>query len=163
MGSEVLPPPETRKTELGRLFPQPLGSLCPYESPGLQPRALPATGSRGHHSGLCHPPLRGESSLVPTVEQKAASPWAGSPRPASPAPPPPVPGQLGRLPRAASPSHQALLVCILPPNNTQPRVPALGGCEENSTPALTKICYRQSPALRRSPRHPNLHQATSPH
>lgn len=163
MGSEVPPPAETRKTELGRLFPQPLGSLCPYESPGLQPRALPATGSRGHHSGLCHPPLRGESSLVPTVEQKAASPWAGSPRPASPAPPPPVPGQLGRLPRAASPSHQALLVCILPPNNTQPRVPALGGCEENSTPALTKICYRQSPALRRSPRHPNLHQATSPH
>lgn len=148
--------PRLARQSWAACFCSPWAALVPARAnPSLQPRVLPATRSRGHRSGLCHPPLGGESSLVPTVEQKAASPWAGSPHPISPCPsptpPPPMPGQLGRLPLAASPSHQALLVCIFPPNNTQPRGPALRGCEGNSTPALTKICYRESPALRRSP------------
>lgn len=116
-------------------------SPCPYKS---QPRltASPATGSRGRRNGLCHPPLGGKSSLVPTVEQKAAHPGQAAPTPASPCPsplpPPPPPGQLGHLPLAASTSHQASLVCIPPTQHL-----AQGPCPQGLQGKLHPKSYQE--------------------
>lgn len=60
--------------------PNSASSLEPHQLPGTSP----ATWSRGHRSGLRHPPPGWESSLVLTVVQKAAHPWAGSPQPCQP-------------------------------------------------------------------------------
>lgn len=66
---------------------QPWAALVPIRaSLSVQPGSSPVTRSRGRRSGLCHPPLGSKSSLVPTVEQKAAHPWTGSPTPVSPRP-----------------------------------------------------------------------------
>lgn len=99
----------------GRAGPPAPAALVPTRANhGVQPGSSPATRSGGHRSGLCHPPLGGRSSLVPTVERKAAHPWSGSPTLLDhvPAPPPPSP-----LPDQ--------LVCI-PPPNTYARPPPSG-------------------------------------
>lgn len=74
---------------LGRPFLQPWAALVPTRaSLSVQPGSSPATRSRGRRNGLCHPPLGSKSSLVPTVEQKAAHPWTGSPPPLAHVPAP---------------------------------------------------------------------------
>ena len=72
-----------------RPFLLPWAALVPTRaSLSVQPGSSPATRSRGRRNGLCYPPLGSKSSLVPTVEQKAAHPWTGSPHPRYPMSPP---------------------------------------------------------------------------
>lgn len=92
-----------QKCPHGRARPPVSAALVPTRANhGVQPGSSPATRSRGRLNGLCHPPLGSKSSLVPTVEQKAAHPWTGSPHPISPcprpSPPSPLPDQLVCIP-----------------------------------------------------------------
>lgn len=126
---------------------------------GLQPRTSPATRNRGRCNGLCHSPLGGKSSLVPTVEQMAAHPGQAAPTPTSPSPSPtststwpagpPAPGSL-HFPPSFPGLH--------PTTQHLAQGPCPQGLQGKLTPTLTRSCSRQSPALRGSP-----HQATSPH
>ena len=96
--------------------------------------------------GLGHPPLGWAGSLVPTVEQKAAHPWAGTPTP----PPayilaPIHPHQTSRAPGPwqppppTKPSWPALPT--VPTNPTpSPGPPALKGLQGKLHPTRTRSC-----------------------
>lgn len=55
---------------------------------GVQPGSSPATRSRGHRNGLCHPPLGSKNSLVPTVEKRQLTPGQAAPTPLAHVPAP---------------------------------------------------------------------------
>lgn len=117
VGSELSPPLESPFPHRAGLSPShgPPAALSPTRANhGPQPGASPAPWNRGPRNCLCHPPLGGESSLVPTVEQKAAPPWTGPP------PPPTSP--------CPSPFHFCLAsraTCLWqPPPPTEPSWPA---------------------------------------
>lgn len=142
MASEVPPRQSATAEPHGRAGPPVSAALVPTRANhGVQPGSSPATRSRGRRHGLCHPPLGSKSSLVPTVEQKAAHPWSGSPHPVRPCPSPPPPSPL--------PDQ---LVCI-PRPNTYPRAPALRGYKGNH-PSSYQELLQAEPSTERARPHP---------
>lgn len=94
VGSEPPPPtePPPRQCWAARLFSLGAVALISVEptlasspAPCQPPWSLTRYPERRASIGLGHPPLGWEGSLVPTVEQKAAHPWAGSPQSPPPA------------------------------------------------------------------------------
>lgn len=124
-GLRSAPTSRASMPEVGRPFLQPSGSPCPNLS--VQPGSSPATRSKGRRNGFCHPRLGSKSSLVPTVEQKAAHHWTGSPHPLAPVP---APLHL----HLCLPSWSAF------PHPTPSPEPLPSGATRETTPALTRSC-----------------------
>lgn len=163
--SDPPPPTEplTRQCWAAHLFSPGVAALISAEptsassqAPCQPPWSLTSYPERRASIGLGHPPLGWEGSLVPTVEQKAAHPWAGSPPPPSttsprPSPVPPPPDQPGPRPLAASPSHHALLACIAPspPTPPAPGPPCPQGAARETPPHLYQELLQAEPRTER--------------
>lgn len=160
--SDPPPPTEplTRQCWAAHLFSPGVAALISAEptsassqAPCQPPWSLTSYPERRASIGLGHPPLGWEGSLVPTVEQKAAHPWAGSPPPhhhhqptsqpgSTPTRPagPPAPGSLPFPPRPLG-LHRPL-----PTNPTSPRAPLPSrGCKGNSTPLVPGAATGRAP------------------
>lgn len=165
VGSDPPPPTEplTRQCWAAHLFSPGVAALISAEptSASSQATCQPPWSLTSYPEwrasiGLGHPPLGWEGSLVPTVEQKAAHPWAGSPPPhhhqptsqprSTPTRPagPPAPGSLPFPPRPLG------LHCPLPTNPTpSPGPPCPQGAARETPPHSYQELLQAEPRTER--------------